>query len=154
MTLEKLNNELKAEAGTYILVLKSETNKNIKVGSLGKLEAEPGYYFYVGSALGPGGVQARVRSHYKQNQSKHWHIDYLREVCKLEAVLYTYSEERFEHDWAKILQMEAESMIPKLGFGASDCGCKAHLFFFASKLDLTDFTEKFSKEKINSFIFK
>ena len=65
------------EPGTYILVLRSTEHCSVKVGRLGVLRLEPGYYAYAGSALGPGGVGARLGRHLRGPRRAHWHIDYL-----------------------------------------------------------------------------
>ena len=46
---------LKAQPGTYALVLSSSVPALIRVGRLGSLRLHPGFYTYVGSAHGPGG---------------------------------------------------------------------------------------------------
>ena len=40
--------------GTYALVLRFSSGLEIVVGRLGVLAVQPGFYVYVGSALGPG----------------------------------------------------------------------------------------------------
>jgi hypothetical protein len=49
----------------------------IRVGRLGKLGFDTGIYAYVGSALGPGGVAARLSRHIAGARKDRWHIDYL-----------------------------------------------------------------------------
>jgi Uri superfamily endonuclease len=58
------------------------------MGSLGRLQLRPGYYVYVGSAFGPGGLRARIEHHARPAVRPHWHIDYLRRYTRLEAVWY------------------------------------------------------------------
>jgi Uri superfamily endonuclease len=60
----------------------------------------------------------------------HWHIDYLRKKTTLEAVWFRYHEKSLEHAWAKRFAAMPGAAMPMAGFGASDCGCEAHLFFF------------------------
>jgi hypothetical protein len=43
--------------------LSSETDQLIRVGRLGNLRLQRGYYVYIGSALGPGGVHGRLGHH-------------------------------------------------------------------------------------------
>ena len=50
-----------AEPGTYALLLKLDKQEKITVGKLCTFDFPAGYYLYVGSALGPGGLQARQR---------------------------------------------------------------------------------------------
>jgi len=66
-----------ARPGTYALLLYSASDAEIRVGRLGHMRLQSGFYVYVGSALGPGGVRARVRHHLLDSPRPHWHIDYL-----------------------------------------------------------------------------
>jgi Uri superfamily endonuclease len=61
----------------------------------------------------------------------HWHIDYLRKKTTLEAVWFRYDLKSREHDWAIRFAAMPGASVPMIGFGASDCGCESHLFFFA-----------------------
>jgi len=58
-----------AEPGTYALLLKLDKQERITVGRLGTFDFPAGYYLYVGSALGPGGLQARLARHRRDNES-------------------------------------------------------------------------------------
>ncbi|HDI11006.1 MAG TPA: DUF123 domain-containing protein, partial [Candidatus Acetothermia bacterium] len=49
--------------GVYVLVVAVERPVKIRVGSLGIVGFAAGTYAYVGSARGPGGIEARVRRH-------------------------------------------------------------------------------------------
>jgi Uri superfamily endonuclease len=118
--------------GTYILALHCEQRASIKVGRLGRLTVNPGYYLYIGSAFGPGGAAARIKHHRKPSRRPHWHIDYLRQVCELVDVRYVYNEKR-EHDWARQLANMKGITAPFRGFGSSDCDCDTHLFFSEQK---------------------
>jgi Uri superfamily endonuclease len=120
-------------------VLYTTRNAIVQVGRWGSLALRPGYYIYVGSAFGPGGVRARVSRHCRKSKSKHWHIDYLREKTKVESVWYNQSQTRLEHRWAKALA-KCNSSEPVLGFGCSDCGCDSHLFYFSEAPTLDGFT--------------
>jgi Uri superfamily endonuclease len=121
---------LPAEPGTYALVLASAAEREIEVGRIGRLQVVPGYYVYVGSALGPGGLAARVARHQAAEKTARWHIDYLRAAAELAAVWYTRDEYRQECRWAEVLSGLRDAAVPMRGFGASDCGCCSHLFFF------------------------
>jgi Uri superfamily endonuclease len=119
---------LKPDPGTYALILRSQSTKAIQVGRWGQLDLQPGYYLYVGSSFGSGGVRARVSRHLRREKRKHWHIDYLREHVTPEEVWISYAANRLEHKWAGIL-FELPEMLPVQDFGCSDCGCYSHLFF-------------------------
>lgn len=124
--------KLTSAPGSYILVLQLDVNCTIQVGRLGQFSLQPGYYLYVGSALGPGGVAARVAHHQRTSQRSHWHIDYLRKHTSLIHVHVSYGPDRREHEWAQWLARHTEIRAPIAGFGASDCSCNTHLFFSPS----------------------
>ena len=115
-------------SGTYALVLRSRRSVDARIGRRGRLDVRRGYYVYVGSAFGPGGVRARVSRHCRARKSKRWHIDYLRVFVRPVAVWCSYEPVRLEHRWANALGERAE-LTPVAGFGCSDCRCAAHLFF-------------------------
>lgn len=119
---------LKSNLGTYALILQSHSSQTIQVGRWGQLDLQSGFYIYIGSAFGPGGVRARVSRHLRGDKRKHWHVDYLREYVIPTEVWISYKAEHLEHDWASIL-FEMPEMIPIQGFGCSDCKCHSHLFF-------------------------
>jgi Uri superfamily endonuclease len=105
----------------------------VRVGKLGRLHLRPGFYVYVGSAFGPGGLKARIAHHMKISKTPHWHMDYLRPALTLKEIWFTYDSSRREHQWAGVLAGSRGATIPFSGFGASDCRCKSHLAFFDSR---------------------
>ena len=77
---------LTSRPGTYALLLASTATRCLyALGGLGSLTLRPGWYVYVGSAFGPGGVCARLAHHRKRAARPHWHVDYLRLHTRLEA---------------------------------------------------------------------
>jgi len=127
--------------GTYALVLKSEKKQTAKIGKLGRLPIFPGWYIYVGSALGPGGLHTRICRHTKKRKKFRWHIDYLRFKLNLVAVWYTKNSKKMECEWSGIFQLqEGSTPIPK--FGSSDCKCNSHLFFFENQPDFDSFSKQ------------
>jgi len=116
--------------GTYALILSCMSNARIRIGRLGAMQLQPGYYVYVGSALGPGGLRARIAHHQKPSSRPHWHIDYLRAHTRLHSVWLNYHGRRHEHQWARAIYKMKDAKIPLPGFGASDCSCLSHLYFF------------------------
>ncbi|MBN1366098.1 MAG: GIY-YIG nuclease family protein [Syntrophaceae bacterium] len=130
---------MKSKPGTYALVLRSLKNTSTQIGRRGRLRIVPGYYIYVGSAFGSGGVQARISRHCRKTKSKHWHIDYLLE--EVDPIFAWYSNEptNLEHRWARILS-EMEEISPVKGFGCTDCKCLSHLFVMKKKPSLARFT--------------
>ena len=125
---------MKSKPGTYALVLRSQKSLHTQIGRWGRLTIRPGYYIYVGSAFGPGGVLARVSRHCREVKSKHWHIDYLREFTIPTSVWYSHAAARLEHRWAETL-IKMKDTVPVKGFGCSDCKCDAHLFFSTREPD-------------------
>lgn len=123
---------MRADPGTYALLLRAEDEQAIEVGALGEMAVRPGVYVYVGSAFGPGGLRARVDRHVRGGGALHWHVDSLRAVTRLDAVWYTHDAERRECIWAEILRSLPEATVPLDGFGASDCNCPSHLVRFGS----------------------
>ncbi len=116
--------------GTYGLLMRSARPGRLRVGSAGQLALKPGLYLYLGSAFGPGGLGARLGRHTTRSKSKHWHIDYLRPRTSLICAFFSTSSERLEHLWASRILALPEAEIPLTRFGASDCRCPSHLFFF------------------------
>ena len=134
--------------GTYALILVSSSERLIEIGKLGQLLLQPGYYVYVGSAFGPGGLKARIGHHSGISQRPHWHIDYLRSALLLDEVWYTYDSEQHEHQWADILKCLKGATLPIAGFGASDCSCKSHLSLFSAKPSVRLFHDRL-RSKLN-----
>ena len=121
---------VKFPSGTYALVLTSTEATSIPIGKLGSLQLQPGFYVYVGSAHGPGGLCARLAHHLEPSDRPHWHIDYLRAHANPEEVWYCYDRIPWEYRWAYCLGTLPGASIPLAGFGASDCACESHLYFF------------------------
>lgn len=121
----------KHTAGTYVLVMENDACKKIRIGKRGHLQLNPGYYLYVGSAFGPGGILARTAHHQKVQDSPRWHIDYLRQYADLLEIWYSFDPQKREHEWAGLLKLEM--VVPMPGFGSSDCQCTSHLFFSPAK---------------------
>jgi Uri superfamily endonuclease len=121
---------IEPKPGTYALILSCASNARIQAGRLGTMQLQRGYYVYLGSALGPGGLRARIAHHQKLSARPHWHIDYLRAHTRLHSVWINYDGRRHEHEWARAMHKVKCATIPFPGFGASDCGCPSHLYFF------------------------
>lgn len=121
------------EKGTYVLWMHMGKPRQLTVGRLGRHRFSRGWYAYVGSAFGPGGLRARVRHHLRISAAPRWHIDYLKPVVVPTEVWVTVSPKRWEHPLALWLQRINGSSIPMHGFGCSDCRCPSHLFWFNSR---------------------
>ena len=130
---------MESKSGTYALILRSQKSTSTQIGRWGRLHIKPGYYIYVGSAFGPGGVRARILRHCRKDKSKHWHIDYLRERVDPIFVWYSHEPRNLEHRWAELLSEMRETSSVK-GFGCTDCRCYTHLFALDTRPTLARFT--------------
>ena len=131
-----------SETGSYVLILKCSQYKEIVVGKSGRMELEPGFYLYAGSAFGPGGISARVSRHLRTGKNLRWHIDFLREQTHVHAVLLEYSETRREEPWVRHMAECGRFKIPMAGFGSTDSRHRAHLFYTAGTPDLTQLADQ------------
>jgi Uri superfamily endonuclease len=129
---------MRSEHGTYALLLQSDCEAEVRVGRRSSLRVQPGYYVYVGSAFGPGGVKARVLRHCRESSTRHWHIDYLRGVTAPLGAWCGYQTRELEHRWAQSLA-KLPDVSAVNGFGCSDCMCESHLFRSRTKSDFTRF---------------
>ena len=120
---------IEPKPGTYTLILSCASDARIQVGRLGTMQLQRGYYVYLGSALGPGGLRARIAHHQKVSARPYWHIDYLRAHTRLHSVWVRYHHRRHEHERARAVRKMKGATIPFRGFGASDCSCPSHLYF-------------------------
>jgi len=117
-------------AGVYALVIGVPGRREVRVGALGTLSMRRGYYTYVGSARGAGGVRARVGRHLRSNKTMRWHIDYLTAESSVTEVWLAMGDEPLEHRIADVLRGMSGSGNEVRGFGCSDCRCGSHLFWF------------------------
>ena len=123
--------DLPEEKGTYVLIASVAQMKRLEIGRLGTFEVVPGYYAYVGSACGPGGLRARVGHHLESATAPHWHIDYLLGIAKPVEVWYAVADRKLEQDWAELLEEAPFFRMPMARFGSSDYrrARTSHLFY-------------------------
>ena len=114
------------------MLLRLDVAKALSVGRLGECQFAAGYYAYVGSAFGSGGIRARVNRHLKVDKRTHWHLDYLRPQAKPDWVFASQTGSNQECAWAASLSELEQVTTPITGFGASDCQCHSHLFYSSS----------------------
>lgn len=129
---------MKSDSGTYAVVFRNDKEARVRVGRRGYLIIQPGYYIYVGSAFGPGGVSARVARHFREEKTKHWHIDYIREFVTPLLAWCSYDDVHLEHVWAESMMSMKNVSVVK-GFGCSDCKCESHLFYTKTMPELSRF---------------
>ena len=128
--------------GTYALIFLSSRPSQLIIGRLGTLHLKTGFYVYVGSAFGPGGLKARIAHHRRRAVRPHWHIDYLASSLMLTEIWFTYDPVHREHQWAEIISNTRGVSVPLAGFGSSDCRCEAHLFYCDSRPSGQSFRRK------------
>ena len=119
--------------GTYVLLLFLEQDKEIVIGSRKSYSSilfRAGYYAYVGSAYGPGGLTSRIRRHLIKDKKSFWHIDYLRKRAVPVEVWVDVHEKKHEKTWADALILMKGSQ-PVENFGnTDDRKSRTHLFYF------------------------
>jgi endonuclease-3 len=128
-----------SEGGTYVLLFERAAPGDVTVGALGDVAFPAGSYAYVGSALGPGGFD-RIDRHRRvaagDHDVRHWHVDYLGGAPATRLVdAPTAPGVDAECAVAERLR-DAGLGEPVSGFGASDCGCRSHLFGPAATTEL------------------
>jgi Uri superfamily endonuclease len=105
----------------------------MRIGNLGIVEGSRGYWIYVGSAFGPGGLASRLTHHLKFSPRPHWHLDYLKTALRPVEIWTTTDPVKRECAWARRFSLMKGSACPIAGFGASDCACHSHLIHRARK---------------------
>lgn len=122
-----------AQPGVYLLLFHIVRPLAIEPGRLGRFVLESGWYGYVGSAWGPGGLAARVGRHLRPASAKRarWHIDWLTAQAPIVQIAWSVGTPRHECAWAQALRTAAAAAIAIPGFGASDCTCATHLLRLA-----------------------
>ncbi|MFT4880548.1 MAG: Uri superfamily endonuclease [Natronomonas sp.] len=117
------------DGGTYTLLVELAEPATVEVGALGAVDLAAGWYAYVGSALGPGGL-SRVRRHRElatgERETRHWHVDYLlsHPATSLDGVVASAGTD-IECSVAGGLSAAGLGAVD--GFGCSDCRCDTHL---------------------------
>ena len=123
--------DLPDEKGTYVLIASVPQMKRIGIGQLGEFDIVPGFYAYVGSAFGAGGLRVRIGHHLESTAAPHWHIDYLLQVAEPVEVWYCTAHRKLEHHLADLLEKAPQFGIPIPRFGSSDYhrSRASHLFY-------------------------
>jgi Uri superfamily endonuclease len=143
------------QSGTYLLVLKAEETVSVAIGKKQTLfHCIPGYYYYVGSAFGPGGIAKRIQHHLQVSERPHWHIDYLRRYLPVKEIWYSADPVHREHQWAQLFSKMYAISVPLHGFGSSDCDCVSHLFYSKHKRSISSFRKLVRKQVSNHQPFK
>jgi Uri superfamily endonuclease len=150
--------ELPKAKGTYILISSVVEMRRWEIGSLGKFDLIPGFYSYVGSAFGAGGLRARVGHHLVPTAEPHWHVDYLLQVASPVEVWCSIADRKLEHHWADFLGATHRFRVPIPRFGASDYhrSRASHLFYSKSRPKFRWFqqqmAERFERLEVERFV--
>jgi Uri superfamily endonuclease len=123
--------DLSEAKGTYVLIASVAQMKRLEVGRLGTFDIVPGFYAYVGSAFGAGGLRARIGHHLESTAAPHWHIDYLLGIAEPIEVWFSTASQKLERHWADVLEKAPNFRIPIARFGSSDYhrSRSSHLFY-------------------------
>lgn len=109
--------------GSYLLILHLQTAKKIRIGKLGPINFNPGYYIYTGSAM--NSLEKRIKRHFVRDKKLWWHIDYLTVNAK---PLYALAIPHKKVECS--LAVELSTIFTQIkSFGCSDCKCSSHLFY-------------------------
>ncbi len=119
--------------GVYALLLILPYERATVVGKLGTFRFPAGYYLYLGSARGPGGLSGRLARHCQPGKRVHWHIDYLQPEALIEQMWALATTEPLECRWAAGALGLPGAAVPAPRFGASDCRCPAHLVHYPTR---------------------
>ena len=152
--------ELPEDKGTYILIARVAQVRHWEIGSLGKFDLIPGFYAYVGSAFGAGGLRARLGHHLAATAEPHWHIDYLLQVASPVEVWHTTAGRKLEQHWAEFLEAAPRFRVPIPRFGASDYhrSRRSHLFYSKRRPSFRWFqqqmAERFKDLEVEQFLVR
>ena len=137
--------------GIYALIIRIKEKVVINIGKKKKYNFLPGYYIYIGSALGEysNNIENRLKRHFSNNKKLFWHIDYLLNISKIEAkkALYAKTNQKKECELSSKIMNYSNSDLFK-DFGNSDCeaGCKTHLFYFNDYTNLENIVKSAFRE--------
>ncbi len=112
--------------GAYVLALCLDKAIHIEFPGVTCDQLMPGWYVYVGSARGSGGIRARIKRHFQHGKTAHWHIDLLTmHAVEMAALAVTDGHE------CELVDKLLESLrfkVAAAGFGSTDCSrCESHL---------------------------
>ena len=127
--------------GTYVLLLLLRAPLALS-GRFAERTLAPGWYAYVGSARGPGGLKARLSRHLRREKTLRWHVDRLTtRAAECWALPFPDGPETraitaqslTECALARYLLATGRFGHPLPGFGSSDCkSCESHLLMWHS----------------------
>lgn len=114
----------------YVVLTRVPRRTSIRVGSLGAVAFERGWYAYVGSAA--RAREARVARHLAREKPLRWHADYLFTALPAERA-WLVDGVTGECELAGALAALPGAERRPRRFGAGDCRCAGHLVRFARR---------------------
>jgi len=122
----RMLDELAADGGVYLFALEIERGRTLKIGSLGDVHLDKGWYVYAGSAR--KGLSRRLARHGRRTRGKvmRWHIDFLRTEALAVRAFPIRTPYDVECRLAQDVRAISAGAVPR--FGCSDCSCPSHLF--------------------------
>lgn len=110
----------------YVLKIAKDNPSIFKVGSVGEIQFDEGWYGYVGSSKTDDfkRVDRHVEISKQEKDTKFWHIDYLLQKDNTTIDGYYASNIATECQIAEDIDLRSID-----DFGCSDCECVSHLFF-------------------------
>lgn len=121
--------------GHYLLVMHLPTTTMVRIGARPAAPFAAGWHVYAGSALGSGGLAARLARHQRAEKRPHWHIDWLLAAAELAAIWARPGATGRECGWVTALEAIGGRRQPP-HFGSGDCRCPGHLVWLAQLPDL------------------
>ena len=126
--------------GTYIFFARLDSDRDIHINKAGHARQCPkGWYAYVGSAFGPGGLKSRLNRHFLKNGKAHWNIDFFRQAVKPHPKAWvSFQSRKLEPLWSSVFQVMPGVSMPIANFGNADARSDSshtrkaptHLFHF------------------------
>ena len=145
--------------GVYILVFHLAKATSIAFDRKGTRHTfPPGWYLYVGSACGVGGLNSRLAQHQRRisdGKRMHFNVDYFREHALLCELWYCETDDcRFEHHWAQTVTDQMGATVPVRKFGASDCKahCPSHFFHLPTRPSTAVFRSQLSTRGLSNTV--
>lgn len=127
--------------GTYALLIRLPERTTVKIGALGEITFNDGWYVYSGSAFGPGGF-SRIDRHKElangNKNTRHWHIDYF--LGDTEAIITTVFRTPEKDIECNVAQGLPGTRVAE--FGASDCNCASHMIHHTKREKLASVLRK------------
>lgn len=110
--------------GSYVLLIRLASPCDVVLRGESHM-LEPGLYAYCGSAMGPGGLKARIARHRRRDKTVHWHVDQI--TTRAPVLKVGVSFDLSECDLVEQFMPQSGVCIPVAGFGSSDCRtCESH----------------------------